>query len=241
MSLLFSFGEEAHAGLGVSELARRADMSKSTAFRLLGLLERNGVGERTGSAYRFGARLHELGRQVYAPEHDVLRELATPFLIKLYEMTRQTAHLAVLHGTDVVYLEKLYGPHTVPPPSRVGTPVPAHCTAGGKVLLAYSDTPLDGSLIRRTPRTITDPVVLQRHLGGVREQGVAFDTEEARPGLRCVAAPIFAAPGQAIATLSITAPTSRFDPLSHAAAVREVAHLASRSLAAQLRRQRPVA
>jgi DNA-binding IclR family transcriptional regulator len=245
MSLLLSFGEEACDGLGVSELARRADMSKSTAFRLLGMLQRNGAVERTGNAYRLGARLHELGQQVYTPEHDRIRELATPFLIELYELTHQTAHLAVLHGADVLYLNKLYGPHTTPPPSRVGSRAPAHCTAGGKVLLAYhhgaaSDQP-SSTLARRTPRSITDPVLLRTHLATVREQGVAYDDEEARPGLRCVAAPIFAAPGQVVAALSVTTPSARFETQPHTTAVRQVAHRASRVLAGQLRRRRVVA
>jgi DNA-binding IclR family transcriptional regulator len=245
VELLLSFGEDAYDGLGVSELARRADMSKSTAFRLLGMLARNGVVERIGSDYRLGARLHELGQQVYTPEHDRIRDLATPFLIELYDLTHQTAHLGVLHGPDVLYLNKLYGPHTTPSPSRIGSRAPAHCTAGGKVLLAYRpDAPGDereGALVRRTPRSITDRVLLHRHLASVREQGVGYDDEEARPGLRCVAAPIFAAPGQPVAALSITAPTARFEPRSYTAAVRQVAHRASRVLATQLRRCRPVA
>jgi DNA-binding IclR family transcriptional regulator len=243
ISLLLSFGQDGYDGLGVSELARRADMSKSTAFRVLGMLQRHGVVERIGSAYRLGSRLHQLGQQVYTPEHERIRELATPFLTELYERTRETAHLAVLHGADALYLGKLYGPHIVPPPSRVGGRAPAHCTATGKILLAYGDEtiPRDGPLVRRTPRSITDPVLLRHHLATVREQGVAFDDEEARPGLRCVAAAIFASPGRPIAALSICAPASRFDPSAHPAAVRQIAHAASRTLAAKLRPRRPVA
>jgi hypothetical protein len=109
--------------------------------------------ERIGSAYRLGTRLHELAQRVYTPEHDRIRELATPFLTDLYQLTHQTAHLAVLHGMDVLYLSKLYGPHTVPPLTRVGGRAPAHCTAVGKILLAYGDetSPRDGPLVRRTP------------------------------------------------------------------------------------------
>lgn len=243
LSLLLSFGLEGCDGLGVSELARRADMSKSTAFRLLGMLQRNGVVERIGSSYRLGGQLHDLGQQVYTPQHGRIRDIATPFLIELYELTHQTAHLAVLHGTDVLYLSKLYGPRTVSPPSRVGGRAPAHCTAGGKILLAYGDetSVYDRPLVRRTPRSIADPVLLRRHLAAVREQGVAFDDEEARPGLRCVAAPIFTSPGQPVAALSVCAPTSRFDAPAHTAAVRRIAHSISRALAAQLPRRRRVA
>lgn len=241
MSLLLSFGHS-YEGLGVSELARRADMSKSTAFRLLGMLQRNGVVERIGSGYRLGSQLHELAQQVYSPEHDRIRELATPFLIELYERTHQTAHLAVLHGVDVLYLGKLYGPHTVPPPTRVGGRAPAHCTATGKILLAYAEQPSrsDGPLVHRTHRSITDPVQLGRHLAAVRQEGVAFDDEETRPGLRCVAAAIFASPGRPIAALDVCAPASRFDRLAHPAAVRQVAHEASRALAARLCPRPPV-
>src|SRR5690242_17641721 len=109
ISLLVAFGEQASTGVGVSELARRADLSKSTAFRVLGMLERNGVVERIGTGYRLGARLHQLGQAVYSPEHERVRDLLLPFLTDLYEMTRHTVHLAALHDTDVVYLAKLYG------------------------------------------------------------------------------------------------------------------------------------
>src|SRR4051794_21893740 len=107
ISLLLSFGSQAATGIGVSELARRASLSKSTAFRVLGMLERNGVVERIGSSYRFGQRLHDLGTAVYSPEHDRIREVLTPFLADLYEFTRETVHVATLHDTDVVYLAKL--------------------------------------------------------------------------------------------------------------------------------------
>src|SRR6185369_16671772 len=107
VSLLAAFGAEACTGLGVSELARRTHLSKTTAHRVLGMLERNGVVERSGTSYRLGARLHELGRVAQVPGHERIRDLLLPFLTDLYELTRQTVHLAVLHGTDVVYLAKL--------------------------------------------------------------------------------------------------------------------------------------
>ena len=160
ISLLVAFGDQASSGLGVTELARRAQMSKSTAYRVLGMLERNAVVERVGTGYRLGSRLHELGRAVYAPGHDRIRDLLLPFLTDLYEITRHTVHLATLHGTDVVYLAKLYGHRPVPAPSRIGGRLPAHCTAVGKVQLAYdyaAAAQLTGPLRRFTVRTITDP------------------------------------------------------------------------------------
>jgi predicted transcriptional regulator len=103
-SLLLSFGDQPSAGLGVSELARRSELSKSTAFRVLKMLERNGVVERVGSNYRLGSRLHELGTRVYSAQHDQIRDVLTPFGADLYELTHQTVHLAALHGSDVVYI-----------------------------------------------------------------------------------------------------------------------------------------
>jgi DNA-binding IclR family transcriptional regulator len=110
MTLLTCFGGQATGGgIGVSELARRAELSKSTAFRLLTVLERSGVIEKVEHKYRLGQRLHELGRDAYVAEHDWIRDSLTPYLIDLYENTRETVHLAALHDTDVVYLSKLYG------------------------------------------------------------------------------------------------------------------------------------
>lgn len=233
-SLLVSFGDQASSGLGVSELARRADLSKSTAFRVLKVLERNGIVERVGSSYRFGMRLHQLGSAVYAPQRDQICETLTPFLADLYEMTRATVQLAALHGGDVVYMAKLYGHSGVPTPSRVGGRVPAHCTAVGKVLLAFTpeayDAVLSAPLTAMTPGSITDPSELSAHLLRIRQDGIAFDHDEAAVGLNCVAAPVLGASGRPVAGLSVSGPTGAFDPRAHAVALRRVSHAATQAL-----------
>lgn len=232
ISLLVAFGAEAAGGLGVSELARRAQLSKSTAFRVLGMLERNGVVERTGRGYRLGERLHQLGRSVYAPGHERIRDLLLPFLTDLYEATRQTVHLAALHGTEVFYLAKLYGHRAVPAPSRIGGRLPAHCTAVGKVLLAYdfevAEAALAAPLPEVTARTITDPAVLAAELARIRRDGVAFDDEESRLGLSCVAAPVFSR-GHAVAALSVAGHRVGFDAGKAASEVRRIAAAASQT------------
>src|SRR5882757_9167545 len=191
ISLLIAFGDRASSGVGVSELARRAQLSKSTAYRVLGMLERNGVVERVGTDYRLGERLHDLGRAVYAPGHEGVRDLLLPYLTDLYELTRHTAHLAVLHGTDVVYLAKLYGHRPAPVPSRIGGRLPAHATAVGKVLLAYDATAAlqvtSAPLQRFTEHTITDPEELAAELARIRRVGVGYDNQESQLGLNCVA------------------------------------------------------
>lgn len=235
LSLLGAFGGDASRGVGVSELARRAKLTKSTAFRLLGMLERNGVVERAGSDYRLGRRLHELGTQVFAPGQDAIRDLLTPFLADLYEMTHETVHLAILHGTHVVYLNKLYGHRAARAPSRVNGAVPAYCTAVGKTLLAFdhaaTQETITRGLRRLTERTVDDPATLITHLADVRASGIAFDDEECVRGLSCVAAPVLGPNGRPVAALSVAGATGRFDPRAHAAALRRVAYAASRAVA----------
>ncbi|MGW3497428.1 IclR family transcriptional regulator [Streptomyces sp. NPDC001020] len=241
ISLLVALGDRASGGMGVSELARRAQMSKSTAYRVLGMLERNGVVERVGTGYQLGERLHHLGRAVYAPGAESVRDVLLPYLADLYESTRETVHLAVLHGTHVVYLAKLYGHRPAPVPSRIGGRLPAHTTAVGKVLLAYdSDAaervmsqPLEGF----TANSITDPDDLSAELDVIRRTGVAFDDEEYQPGLACVAAPVLSRGGRAVAALSVAGRHGRIDPRALSAQARRVAAAASRAWAGRVGRQ----
>lgn len=236
LSLLAAFGAEAHTGLGVSELARRAQLSKSTAFRLLGMLERNKAVERAGTNYRLGPFLTSLGAQVSSTSHDKMRDLLTPFLAELYEATHQTVHLAALQGTDVIYLNKLFGHRLLRSPSRIGGRVPAYCTGVGKVLLAFNFESAEATLAHElpawTPHTITDPDVLRRTLAKIREEGIGFDNEESVIGLSCIAAPIMGPHSKPVAALSISGPTGQFVPSQHAHDLRRVCFAASRKLAA---------
>jgi IclR family transcriptional regulator, KDG regulon repressor len=209
-SLLVAFGDDASTGLGVSELARRTNLSKSTAHRVLGMLERNAMVERVGTGYRLGSRLNDLGRAVYAPAADRHRDILLPYLTELFEMSGHTVHLATLHGTDVLYLAKLYGHRTVATPSRIGGRLPATCTGIGKALLAYNpdatEDAMAGPLTQLTPRSIIDPGVLARQLSDIRREGVATDCEESRLGVHCVAVPVMSRNGKPVAALSVSVP-----------------------------------
>src|SRR4029078_9170156 len=107
-------------------------------------------------------------------------DLLLPFLVDLFEATRRTVHLASLHGSDVVYLAKLYGHGTAAAPSRIGSRLPAHCTAVGKVLLAYdakaATAALATPLIGLTPRSICEPDSLAAAVPCVRRARVPADT-----------------------------------------------------------------
>lgn len=236
LALLNAFGQDAITGVGVSELARRADLSKSTAFRLLGMLQRNGAVERAGNAYRLGKMIQNLGTSHETVAQGRMRDALTPYLADLYELTKQTVHLAVLHGTDVIYLNKLYGHLQVRSPSRIGGFAPAHCTAVGKVLLAYdpdaTEQLLQAELAAWTPSTITSPEVFRRELAEVRRTNLAFDREEILPGLNCIAAPVMGPKGKPVAALSISGPTGKFLPESQSNVLRNVCYAAGRAVAA---------
>ncbi|WP_213575839.1 IclR family transcriptional regulator [Rhodococcus sp. USK13] len=234
ISVLACFGDDALSGVGVSELARRAALSKSTTHRVLAMLERNGVVERTGTDYRLGDRLQKLGRTVYSPGQEELRDLLIPFLTDLYVATQETVHLACLSGTDVMYLAKLYGHRRTASPSRIGQRIPAHCTAVGKALLAYepdgAQLTMLGALRRFTDRTIVDPAALTCELNAIRSRGIAVENGEVQNGLSCVAVPVMGPNGRPVAALSVSAPTGRLDVQRQSITLRRVASAAAKVL-----------
>ncbi len=235
ISVLKAFGKEAHLGLGVSELARRAGLSKSTTFRLLGMLERNGVVERAGTAYRLGRLIQELGAPPSGPAHDAVRDALTPYLADLYEATHQTVQLAVLSGAHVVYLNKLEGRQRLRTPSRIGGRMPAYCTAVGKMLLAYDPEAVELTLAAPrhawTARTIVDVSELTAELDRVRRRGIAVDRGESLDSLTCIAAPVLGRDRRPVAALSISGDSSSFRPDQHENVLRRVCMHAGRALA----------
>ena len=138
--------------------------------------------------------MFELGMRA-SLERDLL-EVSTPFLEELRAAVNETVHLGVRDGTEVVYVAKLVGHRKVDVPSSTGGRLGLYCTAVGKALLAHAPADvqhdvLRDPLVRRTPRTITAPGVLAHQLVQVRSEGVAFEYEESRVGVVCVAAPVF--------------------------------------------------
>lgn len=236
ISVLASFGDDARRGVGVSELARRTALSKSTTHRVLALLERNGVVERVGTDYRLGGLLRQIGSTVYDTGQEELRDLLIPYLTELYVATQETVHLAARSGTDVVYLAKLYGHRRIPSPSRVGHRLPAHCTAVGKALLAYdpaaAHVATDGALCRYTDRTIVDRDRLDTELRMIRSRGIAIETGEVQSGLMCIAVPVLNVTGLPVAAMSVSGPVGRLDVARHEAALRRIAFAASRAVPA---------
>jgi IclR family transcriptional regulator, acetate operon repressor len=202
------------AELGVMELSRRVDLHKSTVSRLLATLESEGLIERVPETdkYRLGFMLMRLAGQV--THFGDVREAARPVLVELTERSRETVHLAVLDGDEVVNVEQISGPHMVREANWVGRRTPLNCVANGKALLAFQGEPtiervLAGRLPRFTERTIIDPARLRRELAQTRERGYAQALGEIEAGLNAVAAPIHDASGAVVAAVSVSGPAYR--------------------------------
>ena len=201
----------------VTDLARRLEVHKSTVFRLLSTLQEHGLVEQnpTTEKYRLGYGLVRLAGAVVAEldlaraSRSVLEELAT--------RTGETVNLAILQGEQVVNIDQIAAPNLVVNVNWVGKQTPLHATSNGKVLLAYLSEDerrrlLDRSLPRLTPRTITDPRILEKQLHRVLTDGYAFTLEELELGLNAVAAPVYAADGRVQAAVSVAGPSYRVTP-----------------------------
>ncbi|WP_026361502.1 IclR family transcriptional regulator [Amycolatopsis nigrescens] len=231
-ALLTAF-EPGDDALGVSELARRTALPKSSVHRLVGHLVAAGLLEREQTSVRLGLKLFEIGQ--LAIRQRGLVDSARPYLADLREATRNTVHLAVLEGTEVVYLDVVRGADAPNLPSRIGGRFPAHATGVGKAMLAYApasvlDTVLAAGLPRIGPRTITAPGLLRRQLAKVRTDGVAYEREESRAGVTCAASPLLDGQGRAVASISISGWSNRMRLDRVAPAVRTAALALTRTL-----------
>jgi DNA-binding IclR family transcriptional regulator len=216
----------------LSDLSARAALPRSTVHRLLTRLADIGMVERSPDGFYLGQKLFELGSMV--PVARSLRNAALPFMEDLYVATHEAVHLGVVDGRDVVYVEKIYGHTDFTMPSRVGGRLPLTCTAIGKAMLAFADSDfvddaLSGPLPRLTKRSIVDPRRLQETLGEIQVSGIAYEYEEVQLGGSSLAAPVLAN-GKVVAALSVAVPTSRFQPVRLAPAVKTAALGLSRLL-----------
>jgi DNA-binding IclR family transcriptional regulator len=213
LRLLKAFSEE-EVELGISTLAKRLGVAKSTVHRLAvtlvseGMLEQN----RDNGRYRLGLALFRLGALVRR-RMDVSSE-AKPYLSDLREKTGETVHLAVLDGTEIMYVYNMESRQGVRMRSDIGVRKPAYCTADGQAMLAWQpqalvDRVVRGGLRARTPQTITDPARLLKALEAVRQRGCAVEDEESEIGMRCIAAPVRNDSGEVVAAVGVAGPVSR--------------------------------
>ena len=230
-----------HPEWGVSEVAEAIGLPRSSAHALLSSLVEIGLLQCPDRGrYRVGWRILELSETLRGTVN--VRSVAYPVLEQLVEQYGETAHLAIMERSRVLYVDKIIGTHMVTVVgARVGAQLEPHCSAVGKVLLAHR-TPEEAQRIlasatmrKLTPTTITDLATLVDELAEVRRTGVAYDRGEAISEAHCVAAPVRDAMGQVIAAVSVTVPNNRFarSRTEFTQAVRNAATEISRRLIAE--------
>ncbi|MFI5916716.1 IclR family transcriptional regulator [Dactylosporangium sp. NPDC051541] len=233
LSLLGAFNGE-HRRLSLSQISRRAGMPLATTHRLVGELAAWGALERDADGrYQIGLRLFEVA--ALAPRGLGLREAAMPYLEDLYEATHQHVQLAVLEGSDVVYVERISGRAALVVRSRVGGRLPAHATGVGLVLLAHApravvEEYLARPLVAFTPLTIADPERLRTTLAKVRRAGHAVSDRQVQMDAVSVAAPVRDVEGRVVAALSVIVPFDGLQPSALVPAVVTAACGISRTL-----------
>jgi DNA-binding IclR family transcriptional regulator len=199
-------------------------------------MEQAGFIERCGNKVGLGLRLFEWGER--ASRRRSLREVALPFMADLREATHQTIHLAVLDGSEVVYVEILRSTNAPWLPSQVGGRLPAHATGVGKALLAAAppevfDRAIATGLPMVGPRTLRNPKLLKQQLSRVASAGIAYEIQESAHGVVCVAAAITETDGRAVAAVSASGWAGKVDIRRVASAVRTAALSISRVIASQ--------
>ncbi|MCC6222865.1 MAG: IclR family transcriptional regulator [Thermoleophilia bacterium] len=199
----------------VSEASELLGIARSTAHRLLAMLQYHGFVRQdpVTKAYLAGRGLVDLG--LAAVRSLEARRLARPALERLCRELDETVHLAVLDGRSVLYIDSVESSRTLRVGARTGILLPAHATAAGKALLAELSTEEvhtllgDVRLEALTPRTLTRLADLERELEHVRERGYATSSEEAEPGVSAVAAAVRGLGALPQPAITVGAPSSR--------------------------------
>ncbi|MBV9050130.1 MAG: IclR family transcriptional regulator [Solirubrobacterales bacterium] len=204
---------ESEQPVALAELASMTGIPKSTASRLLSALERRGLVEQDGERGRMrpGPAILRVAERSMLERNVV--ELARPALEALAECSGETINLAVPSPGGVEHLAQVDSRHFLGAGQWVGRLVEYHCTAVGKVFLAYGRAPLPtAALTRYTNQTITDPDLLGTELEAVRRRGWATAIDELEEGLAAIAVPVTGARGDVVAALSVSGPSLRMTP-----------------------------
>jgi DNA-binding IclR family transcriptional regulator len=213
IALLKCFSAE-EIEIGVSDLARKLGVAKSTVHRLAqtlvadGMLEQNPENER----YRLGIALFGLGSLVRRRMN--LSSEARQDLFSLRNVTGETVQLAILDGADIMFVYNLESTQAIRVNSDIGVRKPAFCTASGRAILAFQSEErvaevLAAGLVKRAPKTDTDPARLTTLLAEIRARGYATEDEESEAGMRAVAAPVRGAGAVVVGSVSVAGPVQR--------------------------------
>jgi len=196
-------------GMEANTVAETMGLHRSSVYRYLNpLIEKGFVEKRTDGSYELGSRVLELA--TLRLERIDLRGIAHTALISLCEETAATVHMCQLDGPEVVYLDKVETPRTLPLYSRIGGRAPAFCTGVGKALLAFVHPErlerilAQTEFLRYTQNTLPDEQALRDQLSEINQRGYAVDCGEHEENVYCVAAPVFNYAGDTVVSISVT-------------------------------------
>jgi DNA-binding IclR family transcriptional regulator len=203
-------------GFKIADIGRTLDIPVTTTLRIMTTLHLEGLVRKQGALYELGPVLIQLGNASLAGTE--IRAAALPVLENLTARTDETAHLAIPCDNRSLIVAVQDSPHPLRAASRPGFLAELHCSSTGKTLLAFlhysrlsefygTGTPRP---TKRTAHTLTTLSEIKREIELTRKRGYSLDDEEFAPGIRCLAAPVYASDGTVAAAIGITASTVRF-------------------------------
>lgn len=219
--LLLEIIANAEEPLTLNELMTAIELPKATTHRFIALLEQLGFVQRTADGRRFeiGHRLTSLA--LNAMRHAFQLAPRRIILSALVKETGETCNITMLDGDHLIYLDRVESDWPLQFRLKVGSHVPLHCTASGKLFLALGSPSLRKALFRTQPlqrytqQTLTTAVKLEPELDSIRKTGIGTDSEEFMDGMTAAAVPVYDAKGRIFATVAVHGPTTRL-PLSRA-------------------------
>lgn len=222
----------------LAELAARTGLSRPAVRRILITLQKLGYVAPTGPRWSLTPRVLTIG-QHYAATHGIV-EIAQPHLLRVTELTGESASLALLDGIDVVYVARVHVRRVLSLSVDIGTRLPAHATSMGRVLAAYADSSVvdrivtEGGLPALTARTITDPIAFRDALHDTRRAGFAIVDGELEDGFLSAAVPVRDPHGAVVAALAYSTSSGRRTPAQVEADVVPVLQETATAIAADL-------
>lgn len=214
---ILSAFDSGYAEQGVSEIAQATGLHKATVHRIMMTLFNSGFLERAADGEKFRLGLPLLGLSLGVLRRLDVRRVAQPYMEKLVERFQEICTLGVFDRGQVLYVEVAHSNHSLTIAARVGRHLPAHCTASGKVLLAFLppevvEPILAAPMKAYTEKTITSPERLREELSIVEQRGYAVADEELEMGIGAISAPIRTLDQKVVAAMSIPFPVNRLNP-----------------------------
>ena len=200
----------------LAELADKTGLSRPAVRRILLTLQRLGYVQGTSGRWSLTPRVLTIG-QHYAATHGIV-EITQPHLLRIVELTGESASLAQLDGIEVVYVARVHARRVLSLNVDIGTRLPAHATSMGRVLAAYAPADVvdrivdEGGLPALTPRTVTDPIAFRDALHDVRRQGYALVDGELEEGFLSIAVPVRDGHGDVVGALAYSTSAGRQTP-----------------------------